>query len=275
MKKNENKHIYSERIHIDFSCSTETTPDYSLHCHDRYEIYFYLGGSVSYLVEGKRYDLRPNTILLLSPQVFHGVKVHETNPYIRYAMHFYPSVLPLEDRKLLLNPFFLGKGSPDICYENVQEFRMKEYFDDILECRYMEKNLQEIAVKLRVANLLTQIAVMSQKKKNISIPYQNETVRDIIEYLNLHLCEKITLDQLSVQFFQSKSSLNHLFRKSTGTTLMDYVIHKRLAFSRQLISLGMSAGEAALQVGFSEYSSFYKAYRKVYGVSPTERERHK
>jgi len=275
MKKKKNKHIYSERMHIDYSYSTETTQDYLLHCHDRYEVYFYLGGPVSYLVEGKRYDLMPNTILLLSPQVFHGVKIHETSPYTRYTMHFYPSVLPLEDRKLLLSPFLLGKGSPDICYENVLEFHMEEYFEDILECRYMEKNLQEIAAKLRVANLLTQIVVMSRKKKNVSIPYQNEKVKDIVEYLNAHLCEKITLDQLSEHFFLSKSSLNHLFKKSTGTTLMDYVIHKRLALSRQLISLGILAGEAALQAGFSEYSSFYKAYRKVYGTSPTEHEKHK
>ena len=63
--------------HISFSYneSAYTTDRHDLHCHNFYEIYFFMDGTVDYLVEGRRYTPTPASLLLLSPNVFHGVKI--------------------------------------------------------------------------------------------------------------------------------------------------------------------------------------------------------
>ena len=51
-------------------------------------------------------------------------------------------------------------------------------------------------------------------------------------------------------------------------SVMQYVAYNRVLYARQLLAQGMGAAEAAREVGFSDYSSFYRSYRKVTGRSP-------
>ncbi len=95
-----------------------------------------------------------------------------------------------------------------------------------------------------------------------------EPVRAIIEYLGERLAEPLSLDDLSNRFFISKNQLNRVFRQATGTTVGNYISHKRIALAQQLMLKGIPASEAALRVGFGDYSSFYRAYRRLNGSSP-------
>lgn len=67
-------------------------------------------------------------------------------------------------------------------------------------------------------------------------------VRRLLSYLNLHLTEDLSLDGLAERFYISKHHLNKIFKRSTSTTVMDYVIHKRVAMARQLIREGLPGG---------------------------------
>lgn len=62
--------------------------------------------------------------------------------------------------------------------------------------------------------------------------------------------------------------MNKVFRKATGTTVFDYLLHKRITAAQQLLITGYSAQEAASQAGFGDYSSFYRAYTRINGHSP-------
>ena len=52
--------------------------------------------------------------------------------------------------------------------------------------------------------------------------------------------------------------------------MIDYIIYKRISCAQTLLEAGMSATEAALTVGFGDYSSFYRAYKKITGHSPKQ-----
>ena len=94
------------------------------------------------------------------------------------------------------------------------------------------------------------------------------TITDMIRYLNEHLTEPVTLDDLSSRFFISKYYMNRAFKKATGTTVMDYLIYKRVVMARQLMLNGFTASDAANETGFGDYSTFYRAYKKVMGCRP-------
>lgn len=97
----------------------------------------------------------------------------------------------------------------------------------------------------------------------------SRTQGDIITYLNEHFTEPITLEALAERFFISKNYLNRVFRKATGTTVMDYLIRKRVTYVQQLLINGIPATQAAALAGFGDYTCFYRAYVKRFGHAPS------
>lgn len=111
---------------------------------------------------------------------------------------------------------------------------------------------------------------MREDGKEIVVREQKDTITEILYYLNAHLEDEITLDEISDRFFISKHHLNKVFRKRTGTTVMDYLQRKRISNAQQLLLLGTTAKEAAAKSGFGEYSSFYRAYVRITGHEPSK-----
>ena len=261
--------VANELMNIARSTGVEGLDAYALHCHDHFEIYYFLSGDVRYLVEGTEYRPTPHSILLMSPGAFHGVRVESSRPYERYAFHFLPELLPENARDLLLTPFY-RRG---IYYRNASPYRIDWFLDAILECGDMDAPLQEIALQARVLALMTQLQKMAShpvdgRKMLLNSRY---SIQNIIAYLNEHLAEEISLQDLAERFYISPNHLNRVFRQATGTTVINYVNHKRIALARQLMRHNQTAAEAAANVGFRDYSTFYRVYKKLVGTSPSGR----
>ena len=92
----------------------------------------------------------------------------------------------------------------------------------------------------------------------------------IINYINRHLSEDITLDDICDRFYISKTHLCRIFKKATASTVGEYITVKRLVNARQLILSGTPPTKAYLQCGFKDYSVFYRAYKKKYGIPPSK-----
>lgn len=261
--------LNAKRILYDHKKSYERTDDYILHCHSLYEIYYFISGDVSYLVEGRRYSLVPNSVLLLPANVFHGFRVESERPYERYTLHFFDEAIPVENRYTLLSPFRASGGRLDLYYPDTRKFRLGTFFEDLISCSRLPADMKDMAVSVYIQALLVQILYMSRVTKNIPSACQSgQTAMDMIRYLNEHIGEEISLGELSSRFFISRHYINRVFRRATGTTVMQYVIHKRLAMAQQLILQGKPSAQAAAESGFGDYSAFYRAYRKIFGHSP-------
>lgn len=238
--------------------------DYLVHCHLFYEIYYFISGDVDYMVEGKTYHPAPHSILLVKPGAAHGVKINRED-YKRYSFHFMPDIVPLEHRDVLLSPFY----EDNIYYENVD---LINKFDSVLEADDLPKNIRDIAAACRFENLLTDIFTLGIHVENTD---QNpHSAEKIAHYINEHLTESISLDELAAIFFISKSQLNRIFTKSMNLTVGNYISLKRIHLARQFMLEGMSAEDAALKSGFKEYSTFYRSYRKIMGYAPTHIKKH-
>ena len=77
------------------------------------------------------------------------------------------------------------------------------------------------------------------------------------------------MDRLARQFYISKFYLMRRFKEETGYTIHGYVTEKRLILAREKIASGLSLSQVAEDCGFGDYSSFSRAYKKRFGVSPT------
>ena len=92
----------------------------------------------------------------------------------------------------------------------------------------------------------------------------------ILAYVNEHLFEDISIQTIADAFYRSPSQVSRIFQQATGNSLWKYVTIKRLMTARALIQQGETAAVAASACGFSEYSTFYRAYKAQFGHSPRE-----
>ena len=95
-------------------------------------------------------------------------------------------------------------------------------------------------------------------------------IEEILHYIAAHLEEELTVDALAGRFYLSRYYLMHRFKEVTGYTLHQYISQKRLVWAGELIRSGMPVMKAAEQAGFSEYSTFLRAFRGTFHMSPRE-----
>lgn len=272
MDKNVNfRNINTEHVQFGYNERGKKAEDYTLHCHNHYEIYYFLEGDVDYLVEGQKFKPTPQSILLLAPHAFHGVRERTDGPYRRYTLHFSPEILSLERRAFLLSAFPSLQQDPgqNIYFENVDQYHFPVYYDALKSCAGLDPHIQDQLVCASIEAILSRIVYMYEMETQEKQQPRSDTISDIIWYLNQNLKEDISLDQLSEQFFISKHHLNKVFRKATGTTVFDYLIRKRISMAQHLLFNGFSAQDAAAEAGFADYSAFYRSYVRVLGHAPS------
>lgn len=271
-----NAGIATDLITFGYSVSRQKTDSYALHCHNFYEVYYFVDGDVDYLVEGQKYKPTSNSLLILSPNVFHGVKINQDTPYKRFALHFHPELILPERRSFLLQPFpACGKNSDQkIYFEDPDTRSVLSCLEALEECAKKPPRLREQLLPICIEALLAQIVSISHSGlTEQDLPddaFPSDTITAVLLYLNQHLQEPVTLDQLSEQFFISKHHLNKVFRRATGTTVMDYLLRKRISAAQQYLINGCSTKEAALLCGFNDYSAFYRSYVRILGHPPIQ-----
>lgn len=242
--------------------------DYSFHVHDRCEIFYFISGRAQYLVEGSVYPLENGSLLVMRPSEAHCIQLLGGGSYERYAVNFPLSVFDSFDpERRLMEPFLdrpLGRRNMYTLPALEEVFSsMAESADDY------ERHINTVAALTRLITLIRREFRGMEKEA----PRQQTLSERIVAYVNEHLFDELTIDRLSEHFFISSSQLRRMFRLSTGATVWEYVTAKRLAAARVMLSNGIPAGQAALQCGFGEYSSFYRAYVKRFGTSPTGTDR--
>ncbi|GLX70088.1 AraC family transcriptional regulator [Paenibacillus glycanilyticus] len=260
--------IRTDSLILHHAVDREKTSEYALHCHNFYEVFYFIGGNVSYLVEGQRYVLEPNSLLLIAPHVFHGVKVESDIPYERISLHFVPGILPPENQTALLSAFHNFRSAEGIYYSN--DGKIFSFLEQLIEAWHADESIRDMLLRIRLEALLSQILMMSYTHKNALQDFATaKSIAPILSFLNERMTETVTLDELSAKFFISKHHLNKIFRKATGTTVGNYLIHKRVVMAQNLIQQGHTASSAATEAGFRDYSAFYRAYKKVLGHAPS------
>lgn len=241
--------------------------NFIMHTHDTYEIYCFLEGEAHYSVEGVVYPLESGDIIILRKSESHYLIPNVSVPYRRIALNF--DFCDIDDsyvsEKLLsvFNDRPLGKYNR---YAN-------ELFTDSDPIYYLRKicNAKEDTEKtIYLLVLLEELYEKSQNVKNgecdNSLAHDNSS--KILKYINRHLTEDISLEKLCEIFYISKSQINRNFKKNNGSTLWEYVTVKRLHLAKEMLREGQRPTEIYLKCGFNDYVTFYKAYRKHFGVSP-------
>lgn len=240
--------------------------DFKMHTHESYELYYFEGGNGIYRVEGTPYPLEKGDILIMRPAEAHYIDIRDDKPYTRLSVNFKPELISgIDPSGILLAPFYDRKIGTFNRYR-AENFKSDAYSVFI-------KNIITDSTDRRVqtiTNLLPLLNEISLAFGSVTETEVNKSLDSrIISYINRHLADDITLDDVCEKYYISKTHLCRIFKKATASTVGEYITVKRLVNARQLILSGTPPTKAYLQCGFKDYSVFYRAYKKKYGVPPS------
>ena len=95
-------------------------------------------------------------------------------------------------------------------------------------------------------------------------------IRECRKYVQEHLYGRIAEDELASALGLSQPYLSAYFSRRTGETFRSYVNRIRNEEAKQLLAQGMSIDEVSEKLGYSDYRSFHRIFKKMNGESPSQ-----
>ena len=239
---------------------------FEMHAHSAYELFYLVEGRGTFWVEGSEYSLHAGDMMMFNISEVHHIDVDPTEPYERIVVNFRGELFDdVPDGAALLEPFcghISGHGNrlrpedfPDTYWQRCLLRLAQESEQQGLQTY---SNLLPICNEIRLAYAKIRPAVLPQD----TLP------RQIIAYINDNLHTLHGVEQITEQFHVSRSALYALFRRVTGSSVWEYITVKRLMEAKRLLNDGELPTAVYLQCGFRDYTTFFRAYKRQFGISP-------
>lgn len=248
----------------------------SLHSHGFYELLCCRSScGVEYLVGSRRYSLCKGDIILVRPGVSHCAILPN------------PLELPYERDILWIGEafqkaFMTVLGFPVMDYDReLPSYLIRtantqwEYLCDLIHCCVQEEEHKKPFWQTRVVGyallFLSDLnrSFMSQAGSAMQAETP-ELLDQIIDYIENNYRHKLTMDQMAKQFYVSERTISSLFHDRLGVTFYQFLTRRRLIAAKSLILEGAALETVSLQSGFRDYSAFFRAFKKEFGLSPRE-----
>jgi AraC family transcriptional regulator len=243
---------------------------------------FVVSGEETYFINNKKFKLRENefvignnstesTILIDSKIPSKGICIDISEKIIKEVIDYtFDENLKLENflftDELFVNKYnaqnsTLGKNLNEISLDfnnlMVSENQLNsDIFYSLAECVVKDQSqLQKHLVKLNAIKTETNTRLF-------------HLVWDAKNYLDSHFLEKIDIETLSKTIGLSEYHFIRLFKKAFSISPYQYIISRRLEFSKILLLDNHSVQETAFSVGFADVFSFSKSFKTTFGLSP-------
>ncbi|WP_286311318.1 AraC family transcriptional regulator [Romboutsia ilealis] len=249
---------------------------FEYHHHDFSKIVILIDGDLTYYIEGKAYILKPWDILFINKNEIHKPVINPNKYYERIVIWLNPDFMAkyAQGNNNLLKCFEVAiKNNYNLLRLNIKSIEIiKNIIQDIQSC----DNSNEFGSEILKESLFVQLMVLmnrlflnSDKNRDLEDIQYDKTIEGVLNYINSNLENDLSIDTIASNFFISKYYLMRKFKSQIGSSIHNYIIQKRLILAKSLISEGLTMSNVCSKCGFNDYSSFVRAFKKVYGVSPS------
>ncbi len=259
-----------------FHLTDQESREVEYHYHDFDKITIFIKGHVSYMVEGRSYDLKPYDIVLVRHNDIHRLTIDNSMPYDRIIIYISPN---------FMNAYKTDSYDLSYCFRKAEEEHSNVLRIPSLEKSSLFRSITRLERSFSddgyAAELFRQVlflefmihlnrAAHKNRLEFIDTDNCNTKILDILQYIGENLNKDLDIETLSGHFYISKYYMMRLFKQETGYTLGQYVSQKRLLLAKELILSGVPGTQACFDCGFKDYSTFSRAYKKLFGESPRE-----
>jgi len=255
-----------------------------IHIHDCYEMYFSVSGGKQFLIDNRFYDVSPGDVFFINQFESHHLTQIDRQTHERFVISIYPDFLrSLGTADTDLDACFREhppKCSHKISLSPEEQNRFLFYISSLKDIDH-EGFGSDLAERSAFTLFMVYMARLFHKYQDPQYPKTDEPVAGedilpghsfqvdgILSYINQHIEEPLSLEQIASQFYLNSTYMCRIFKSVTGTTINKYITAKRITHAKQLLADGCAVSIVSGKCGYSDYSSFFKAFKKVTGISP-------
>ena len=252
------------------------------HSHEYFQVYYVKKGELVHHIGDKTANMGKGDIFIVPPNTVHSANAKDDT--IFYSFSFMPSFLcdtPLSPR--IVSDFLQDlMKNEDSQIRPVVSLPSEEvmYMDSLMNQIQKEFESKPLGyydgIRSMAVLLLLHLArgyYADLEKMSANFKENKETVKHCIEYIENNYFENITIPEISKYFAMSTSSFCRLFLSETGFTFNHYLNRLRIEKACEYIAKGYKATVIYSFVGYRDFSTFYRNFKKSTGLSPMEYKR--
>ena len=260
-----------------FHLKDKKSEEHTFHYHDFNKIVIFISGNATYVIEGKYYKLKPWDILFVGVNELHKPIIAPNEYYERIILWVNSDFLAdySTDESDLLTCFELAIKEKTnlfrISGDNLNMIKDTLFFlEKAIRDRDFGGKILQSSIFIQLIVYLNRLILRAKIKKDEKDIQYDERIVNILSYIKENLDSDLSIDNLASRFYMNRYYLMHHFKDQTGYTMHNYILQKRLAKAATLIKKGMQTTYASDQCGFKDYSSFVRAFKKSFGLSPKQ-----
>lgn len=258
-----------------FHLKDDKGAEIDFHYHDFCKLVLLVSGQGEYMVEERQYALQTGDILFIGNGQIHRPEFAVGVEYERIIIYISPDFLQKQSTEACaLELLFDGMHGHVL---RLEERRYRKIFE-LAKLLEEELKKESYGKSIMANSLLLQLLVRLGRYRDKGKALQSERpevtderIGRMLVFMEHHLGEDLSVDDLADYVFMSRYHMMRLFKKETGQSVYEYLTERRLFLARELIRQGIPATESCFQAGFGSYSSFTRAYGKRFGTTPTGR----
>jgi AraC-like DNA-binding protein len=248
------------------------------HYHEHYEIYYLLNGERNYFIQDRIYAIKKGDIVLIYKNVVHRTIDSSIPDHERLLVDFTDEALNAvssEERALLLQAFDMN--SPVIRLEPYEQIMVEHLLNKMLQEEQAKAPGSSICLKAYLLELLVLLSrLREQKRKSLAETIEasdplHQKISEIVQYINGHYSQELSLTTLSKTFYISPYYLSRLFKRVTGFNFVEYLNLIRVKEAQKLLQgTDMKIIEVAQRVGFGSVAHFGRTFKSITSLSPSD-----
>lgn len=246
----------------------------AIHTHPYYEFYFFVAGEVSLEVNGHIFPVNNGDLVIIPPGVPHRAIINDSKKiYQRFV--FWLSTRYIDNLCLESNDYkYIFTDTSDNKYlhhyDAISFNAMQTKIFSIIQEINQERFGKAVKINILISDLLIDINRKAYEQKNpLLIRQEASLYQNLLTYIDNNLTKQILLEDIAAEFYVSKYHISHLFKDNLGISIHQYILKKRLNLFKDYLRETGDIQDAYLKSGFTEYSVFFRAFKKEFGISPS------
>lgn len=246
----------------------------NFHTHNYYEIFFLIEGNIHYYVDQSCYHMKSGDLLVVKNNEIHKALNLTSDPFTRLVIHIHPDIIRNYStlNTNLYQCFQLAlEGQESIRLDEIEAKELSDLGNRLHELLLKQIDRaygDDLKEELLLIELLLLVNQWYMKKNGNSKPISTGRIINVMNYIDEHLTEDLTLDSIAYALSMDKYHLSHIFKAETQSSIFQYILVKRVSLAKDMLQKGYTVTESCQLSGFNDYTNFIRTFKKISGYTP-------
>ena len=252
-------YIESDSFHLKYAKGSPSVKGQEFHVY--HEFVLFLDGKAHLISKNIQKELKKGSLVIVPKASFHQFAVSGSN-YTRLILGFRETDEISELIENVMSEVKVIEKPDEALFSTLYALADVSSSD-------LAQNEKELFIRASLIHTLIYLKKYSKGSADLKNQL-SPTVQKALSYIDGHYTESISAQSIASALHISVSQLFHKFKNELKISVYQYISKKRLANARLLIEAGETVSDAAISSGFSDYSVFFRMYKKYYGAPPSK-----